>query len=53
MKDEELLKKAMNICRITKNCSRCELYHVCCYTSATPYRVYSFFKVLRTHIDEE
>lgn len=51
MKDAELLKKATEICRNTKNCSRCELYNLC-YTDATPYRVEGFFKVLRRELGE-
>ena len=52
MEDAELLKKAMEICRKTKNCSKCELYNVCCYTDTTPYRVEGFFKVLRRQLGE-
>lgn len=52
MKDEELLKKAMEICRKTKNCSKCELYNIICYTDLTPYQVDGFFKVLRKQMGE-
>ena len=53
MEEKELLKKALKICRETKNCERCELFNLCCYNDLTPYAVESFFKVLREHITKE
>lgn len=52
MKDAELLKKAMEICRKTNSCSKCKLFNICCFNEITPYLVEGFFKALRKQLRE-